>query len=283
MIVLPFAATNPNLKVLYPDPVIDKGTIFHWKPSKSGLSNYANGNIIPDLASWYSKQLLGITDETLLSSALSIPAFPTEFVVEKTPKGAIHFMVTQNTLAGGNRRANLPLSAPVRNYIDTNNTHRFCVYFVGRITRRATTTERPFFLFSTGSYTASYYFAMRSNPVTPASNNSLPNANATYQPSREPAIDTPFLFAVEVTAKTGTWDINGATALSGFMAGITGAATAGGHPSLMMYYSGASDLTVSGKAYSAKVNELLADFTQKFSEGGEYYGDSWTNPVSVLP
>jgi hypothetical protein len=275
-----FEVSTPNdFSILRADPLIDSGTILLWNPARSGQSSYTNGSVIPDVAADDSALLLGV-DKSQTNSALFVPTYPTEFLVEKTAKGALHLMATQNVLGGANRRTNLPLPQAVKNYIEANNTHKFYVSFVGRFTRKST-LEKAFFLLGRNSYTGNYYFYMRSSP-TSASNISGPSTGATYSPSNQPAVDVPFLFTVEVTAKVGTWDINGATTFSGLFQGDFSTAM-GGHPSLILYSATISDLTVSGKTATQKRAEEFALFTAAFAEGGEFHGDTWTNPAVALP
>jgi hypothetical protein len=277
MFQLPFVASDPRITVAYPDPIVDKGTIMHWDFTRSDLSTFADGSTFQDIAADSSSRLLQV-EKANLSSVLSVPNNPTEFLTEKTLKGGLHVITTQNILSNvtsSGRMTNLPLSAPVRSYMDDNRTHKYYVSIIGILTRRPT-TERPFFMFSATSYTANYNFYFRHNATA---SNSGPTTGATYSPSNFPNVGVPMLYTVEVIAKTGNWDINAVNARSGIFQGVFGNVSVGGLASFISYRATISDLTVSGKTATQKRAEDLAIFNELFKEGGRLNGDVWTPPT----
>lgn len=279
MYVLPFVASDPNIQVIYPDPIIDKGTVMMWDTSRSDASVFANGTVFNDLAMDTSYAMLG-ADKNSLSSALAVPNYPAEFLTERTTKGGLHVMTTQNVLSGlgaDGRMINLPLSSAVKSYMNNNSTHTFHVSFMGVFTRKPT-TERPFFMFGTTSYTTNYYFNMRQTSTNSSADNSMPSTNATYQPSRFPDVGVPFMFTIEVSAKTGTWDLTG-NIRSGIFQGVFSTVSAGGLASFIAYRVTINDLTVSGKTGATKRAEDLALFNSLFGSGGKFAGDTWTTPA----
>lgn len=275
-----FEVTTPNdFKILRADDSIDEGTILLWDPSRSGLASYVNGSIFPDIASEVSAATIGVSASSL-GATLAIPAIPSEFIVEKTLKGGLHIMATQNVLGGTARRTSLPLSNALKSYIDARPNNDYTVRFIGVFTRLPT-LEKPFFFFSRTSYTSNNYFYMRRNGNTTAGSGGGPSANAIYTPSNLPAVGVPFMWTTTFNSKSGTWDVltDPGAILSGLMVGDFGSPATGGHASLIMYQAEINNRTVSGKSAAQKQAEDLAYFNSLFATDGRLANDTWTTPA----
>ena len=284
MFKLDFETSTPNdFPILRPDPTIDSGTLLLWDPARSGIGAYANGTVFPDIASSVSSPIIGVAPSAL-SSPLSVSNYPTELLVEKTGKGGLHLMASQNAFGGNNRRALLPFSNALKTYIDSNQTNTYYVRFIGRFTRLPT-EEKPFFNFSRSGYAVNYYFYMRRNGTTSISSGVGPAAGASYSPNNLPPVGTPFMWTLTFNSKVAAtaWDVltDAGAALSGFIVGDLGsiADADGKHASLIMYQGAINSLTISGKTAAAKLAEDTAYFNSLFVEGGRFYNDTWTVPV----
>ena len=226
--------------------------------------------------------------------------------IEITPKGGIHVMYPQSLSLTSLEDYFTLLSTPssaIQNYIDSNSgtsgilpgdRHNFYVSTWQRCTRGAVnsgTYTRPWITYGDPN---DYLFQWQGNLGYPR-----PTSITDYYRSplwdfkANPNVNTPLYadFAVDGPWTVGDgdgenqpvyWAITGhgpfANSEGGWITGSRNVAE-----SRIIYRIYVEDLTESGRTY-AEVSALdRALFTEAFSVGGVFYGDTWSDPVTTNP
>ena len=283
--------------LLQVDPLESAGSLALYEPAHPAGPMAAgvpvNGTAIPNLLA--AKALTMIPTATAATLAGQV-ALGSSFTgakgrIERTGKGGIHLITSQNAGAGidVNTYARCESSALLGTFLNANPTHDIFYSIWARITRLsvAGTAANPLQSKMTNPTSAnSINFYSRTGaggdteyPNTAARIGYRHSANL-YPEALGPliqniAVDTATAWA----AATATVLMHGGT---GVVAGIA-ADYAKAH-SIVFYRAYLEDLTVSGRTY-AQVDALdIAEYTKQcVTAGGRYVGDTYSDPATLVP
>lgn len=273
--------------VVHEDIRINSGTILLIEPARDGPDG------IPSSLRNYAR------DEFLERSGIDVPSIMcvdtlsgvAGCLVERTNKGGIHGVVATDAFGSHSGRFRFAAATPeaVLQYIVDNPEHSYYFGMIGRVTRNATTSATTVGLGGIapianddGSTTSVLGVAQST------SNQNIGGRPATSNPllidrRTVPGDGVPYFCDVAVSG-------HAVPSLSVFTDGRgefftmgerSASSTASGHPSHIVYSCWLEDLTVSGRSYSEASAEGLAVFNDRFSAGGRYDGDTWTDPGDV--
>jgi len=284
MIKLQVAATDQTLPVLYPDSLLSPGSLVLLDASRLGIENsptsgdYALNNIAKDTSA-----IMTGSDETGVKPIYKLTGYAASGMkVERTAKKGLHVVMSKvNDVASQYLQIEMPLK--IRDYIAGNNGHKFYMSHWLRNTRLADTTTSAFAYFMQN--TSNYYYNA----------NALANTPDGATPSR-------WLGGKRSPGLAPWYNTTGNKFTSSGFTGVTGSPvnplgrlfyvgneTAYGsftiHKgwSMVLYRTYIEDLTVSGRTY-AEVEAIDFDlYTKAFDVGGRFYGDTFSDPATILP
>lgn len=288
MIKLPEAVTDLTLPKLYADPIMSDGSLVlldvgHSAGLVTGIP--ANNSKIINVAGDIAKILTGSAVlENMSPNVLNTLTSPSG-TVERTAKKGIHVIyskVGDANLLGWNIAFNA--DNDMKAYLLANASHDFFMSQWSRVTRAAGFDQMLSFMGLNKGFNDSILYNIRLN------NNTLGLELGKRSTGHTALGQTGVMlrnlgFKNYKTAGSYTLPAVGSTNFFPFSAGRdNGYATAnqGQYPSQVFYRYYLEDLTVSGRTY-AEVDAIdNAMYTAAFAEGGKFYGDTFSDPATVL-
>lgn len=272
--------TDTSLPIFYEEPLLTEGSLILYDPTHPHKI-YETGDTLPNIAGKKVNSLVsGNTDANIINSQMS----GANGKIEKTSKGGIHAIISESPDLNSIVAYEINLPDQIRDYILTNVNHKFYVSLWHRVTRAQANSIRRNF----GGYThndVNYLWVFDAQGDLPASGSTQyigahqtasgkENGNAYRSLAVQGAtngwgnISTPDGKAVFRVGQNSNWNY--------------GEGNQGAYPSQIFYRAYIEDLTVSGRTfeqvdaldYSLYVKEVL-------TEGGRYYGDTFTDPVAI--
>lgn len=293
-ILIDRAGTGP---VLDTDAILNTGSLLLIDPNH-GTSSWSSGvpqadTYLPNLAQDIARAAIGSSSAEVRPRLTVGSGQGSGFVLQRTPKGGLHGIVSQSALVTGNG-ARIDIPQAILDYINLNPNHRlFASLWLNttRISGNASASTQGWVagLGTTGTTAANYYhFSMRTDITRPNASTS-PNP-AGLIPSGGSGSDVAGVKRRNIGTSgivgTGTAPLLG----SAIQWGAFGILASGNQtpvtsfPSQVFYRFYLEDLTISGRTY-AQVDAIDSKmYTDKIlTSGGAYNGDTPNNPSSVLP
>lgn len=273
--------TKPGLPIAYNEPLLSAGSLMLLDPTHPmdpwGAGVPTDGAVLPNIAAGSLALLKPASTETQLNAEVN-NVFSQTGQFERTAKGGLHGIIKQNTYITPLESNGMFLKA-MREYIAANPTHNYYHGLYGRITRKDNNTVPN----AAGSLTGiintggTDYFTIR-----PASSNTLAAAPSAQRLNHTVVgSNTPGLFRV-----SGEFaNLAGTPGTSDLLVRWTNGHQQSGtvvNASWVLYSYYVEDLTVSGRTY-AQVDALrsAAYTADVLTAGGRYYGDTFTDPLTV--
>lgn len=294
-IMLSSAFTDTSLPVLRKDKILTAGSLFLFDPSHStdpiagvpanlATTPQTNGNI-PNIAWEEAAALIGSGSQATLAGTFNIAGQASNtLILERTPKGSLHGIVSQTNVAAV-VGAKVLLPNPVRQWLVDHPTHTYYMSLQFRPTRQAIVTglsgnvQPAKFLVSGSSVTAAPLGYLTTAGL-------FPNSSTLIGSEVSPGVDS--LAECFVAGAWAGWtgtapaalaNIGGAEFGFGALSGFTSASwynKAGSHVLRRFYLE---DLTASGRSFATVRDLDKANWTYEISAGGRWYGDTWTAPA----
>jgi len=271
--VLSGTFTDMSLPIIRNDALLSKGSLFLFDPSHSmgGFEGTASQTVVPNVA--WKEALALIPGET--ADSLSGKVFHNlaagEILVERTPKKGVHII---NSLLNqtADRNWHIQPSSKLAAYMVANGaTHKFYVsLWLGRTRRGVGPAGSTFHLFN--------------NPgnmfIAPSDGlNGIERLNYRATDDNGGAVPHQRFTNTDINGVTGapsTFQLG-----AGMLSNYTGATYRNKQNSVILYRAYIEDLTVSGRTY-AEVDALdYALYQAAFAAGGRYFGDTYTDPVTL--
>ena len=300
-----FVSTNSAVafsggKKIPPDKLMAAGTLMLVDPShsKGGFTGVpSNGSVITNIAADYAATLTGQAASTL-HPAWGTTANPTDLVVERTPKGGFHVMSSQSTQATG-RYVTLLLPSAIRDYMYAHMDNVFALTLWRRVARAANAAPNPYLYLGNAPGVNQGLITLIHTGASPTTTNAVRTLTG--------GANQNVVANMNEQIKAAGWSGNKPTNVSqigqNLAAWGTGAAGpwgSGGQnisPSSVLYRLAFEDLTATAAARTAagELNNTVAaryaefqsldsaDWAAAFAAGGRYYGDTWSDPATVIP
>ena len=266
---------NPDAPFLtYVDPIESKtGSLFLWDASLSQATPWTTsaGELVNSL-SIYSDNIVGSPTSMLKQIINTNNNVKTEI----TGKGGVHFISGQ--IASVSDRVFIQSNTALTNYLNSElvkASPSIYISFWRKFTRKALVNSPiTTYLISTGDFTL---HEQTSVAIT------VKSGDAERVPSialnSDTSVGTNYLSVFNPTSR-------GTTANRPLIAGVGGlepfpANT--GRPSYILYRVYIEDLSKSGRTYEQVKAIDDAEFAKAFGVGGKFYGDTWSNPATLLP
>lgn len=265
--------TDMSLPIIRNDALLSKGSLFLFDPSHSmgGFEGTASQTVVPNVA-WKEASAL-IPGET--ADSLSGKVFHNlaagEILVERTLKKGVHII---NSLINqtADRNWHIQPSSKLAAYMVANGaSHKFYVsLWLGRTRRGVGPAGSTFHLFN--------------NPgnmfIAPSDGlNGIGRLNYRATDDNGGAVPHQRFTNTDINGVTGapsTFQLG-----AGMLSNYTGATYRNKQNSVILYRAYIEDLTVSGRTY-AEVDALdYALYQAAFATGGRYFGDTYTDPVTL--
>ena len=271
--VLSGTFTDTSLPIIRNDALLSKGSLFLFDPSHSmgGFEGTASQTVVPNVA-WKEASAL-IPGET--ADSLSGKVFHNlaagEILVERTPKKGVHII---NSLLNqtADRNWHIQPSSKLAAYMVANGaTHKFYVsLWLGRTRRGVGPAGSTFHLFNNP----------RNMFIAPGDGlNGIGRLNYRATDDNGGAVPHQRFTNTDINGVTGaprTFQLG-----AGMLSSYTGATYRNKQNSVILYRAYIEDLTVSGRTY-AEVDALdYALYQAAFAAGGRYFGDTYTDPVTL--
>lgn len=285
---------NPNAPYLIKyDPIESRnGSLFLWDAGLNPLSGTpAIDATIPNLLSEYTpstgKSLVlkrGLFSETNHNAYIRR---------ELTSKGGMHFIVAQaysgatNVPIHNTLQANSELQEALRSNVMGANPNLF-ISIWQRLTRVAPEDSSigtsAYLSTPAGKSDFAFYKDVRFQNFT-VSSNSVATSFINKTDIDPTAIGLSNKHVMNIKGKAGAGvleDTQARFVIAGFD-GPWGGQYVNKSPSVIVYRIYVEDLTLSGRTYAQVKAIDDAEFAKAFAEGGRFYGDTWSNPATVLP
>lgn len=288
------------------DPMLSSGSMWLFDPSLDEgafVGVPANASVKPNVAWEKAAAVLGGGNATTLGTYAAVVNTNggADVLAERTPKGALHAILSQNSayVGGSNQGIIIEPNAAIQTYLDqhVDDDWFFSVWF--KVTRKPLTNppggdpavnSALQSVMHKAQNTSAYLFHMQNLDIAPASGtlgeSNLPSA----QIYSGVTLGEPLLRSVGTSAYTGTKPALGGGGLASQQYGLhvaLGSFDAWGYynngaaPSIALYRAYAENLTVSGRTYAqvAGIDRVL--FAAAFAPtGGAFSGDSYTDPAT---
>lgn len=255
--------TNPKFPVIRDDKALTAGSLFMFDPSHT-LSQFSgvptDGQLLYNLAWKEASDLIGSGDSDSLRATFR-NNLGAHGRFERTAKGGLYGIVSQVTKTNQNAKIQLPTA--VGNYLFTNPTRQYAIFFWGRLTRLRKVNDIREVLISVSPN------PLQNNLINSWFNNATGNQRLSFN---------------RPTGWVGT--PVGGSLLSNVPA--WGGADAYTHlnqldsSSFIIYRAHVIDVLASGKTFAQLEAEDAAMYAQMFGADGKFYNDTFTSP-DVLP
>ncbi|UOH76206.1 hypothetical protein MOW08_06805 [Acinetobacter schindleri] len=279
---------NAPFLALYDDIESKSGSLFLWDAQLAKLSALPDiGQPLPNVLSAFNHA----SDKAFTfvkGSSASTDAYAKR---ELTAKGALHFMVSQSfaeTISGlafFGIEANSALQAELFNKIMGGSSN---IYFsiwqrVTRIGQNRGGFYGPMIAYGPNTNNFAFYIQSKQNNIGVASGSTSESKLGVS--AVQSAALAPNLLKTNIKSFSGT-GITASTKLligSGVMAPWNVSQAQNESPSFAVYRIYIEDLSLSGRTYEQVKAIDDAEFNKEFGVGGRFYGDTWSNPATVLP
>lgn len=284
--------TNPDApSVLQYDAIESKGSLMLFdgaSPTAQFTGVPGVGSIIPNVFRENAKKLTG--DLTAVDLVVSAKSTASDFLVERTGKGGIHGIISQNSTTSNPYVYYLSSQSALSDYIRSNSLHQFYVSIWTRITRIG---------IQTGGSQSPFHFT---NNVTATGNNFWHMQEGVFWPSTGPTFVSRFSLPTAGDHSSSlTSSVPFTRFTNGSFIGHSGTMPTAANriqlgvgtfdawwslnfnkaPSRIIYRAYIEDLTVSGRTY-AQVHALdKALYDAAFAPGGKFHGDTYTSPSTI--
>lgn len=286
---IPTNFTDTSIPVLPADPLLPSaGALFltdltHLgEPWSSGVP--ANSSRVPNIAWKQAAAMLGSgTKESLAGEIYNVGLTGTKGLVERTPKGGLHAIVSPTVTTGSSDGFNIAVPDAVYNFMRTN-AHLYYASLWQRVTRAAsdpTGASKVMMQISTPSSWGVGLSQKANLAGTPLLGR--PVDESTTVPVFRNTSGVPIAaFATDaITALTPYLPGHRSLFLVGNRSN-TNSQSLGQAGSRIVYRVYLEDLTVSGRTYAQADAADYALFTKELlTVGGRYYGDTFTNPTTI--
>ncbi len=291
---------NPNapLITLY-DPIESRtGSLFLWDAQRNPLDAAPIvGSTIPNLLNDYPVA----TGKTMsfIGGSMSASEHDSYLATQLSAKKGIHFIASQartiditgsDTLFHG-IGADSALLAAIYNNVSSSN-KKLYVSIWERVTRISGVGVAPLFKYmgldsSTTSY-AAYLATNKALTSVAAGSKASSKLNLNYLDSNIVGAQNVQQFSIESIAGTGISAVNTPFKLvngkdAPWSGTAAGAQALNNSPSRIIYRIYIEDLNLSGRTYEQVKAIDDAEFNKAFAAGGRFYGDTWSDPATLLP
>ncbi|WP_163398149.1 hypothetical protein [Flavobacterium fluviatile] len=280
---LPDAVTDTNMPILYPDPIMSKGSLFLFDPSNSvggSPTILTNGGTVPNLAWKSAAEIIGSGNALTLAAKISTSGITSSTgILEMTNKKGVHFIYSKIN-GTSNTQWNCIFPDGIKTHLlNSWTTKKLYVSVWGQVTRIGDTNTSAFILIGNSSTFPSNYKTYFSRDST------LPNTNLGRRelPSIPNTVGKYFRNIAQA-GSTGTTPTNLASTIAQIKLGAGNAFgffEANKCDSRIIYRVYVEDLDISGRTYS-EVDALdKALYDEAFGTGGKYYNDTFTDPATL--
>lgn len=279
---------NAPFLALYDDIESKTGSLFLWDAQLSNLSTLpAIGQPLPNVLSAFNHA--ADKDFTFIKGdSASTDAYAKR---ELTAKGALHFIVSQafaETIVGRaffGIQANAALQAELFNKIMGGSPN---IYFsiwqrVTRISQNRGGYYGPMIAYGPNTNNFAFYMQSKQNNLAVGSG-SISESKLGTSAVQSSAL-APNLVKANVKSFSGT-GVTASTPLqigSGVMLPWNASQAQNESPSFAVYRIYIEDLSLSGRTYEQVKAIDDAEHTKAFAPGGRFYGDTWSDPATILP
>lgn len=288
---------NPNAPfiTLY-DPIESRtGSLFLWDAQRNPFDAVpVVGSLIPNLLNSYTtaagKAML------FIRGSMSAAEHNSYLATQLSAKKGIHFIASQartvdvtgpNTLFHG-IAADSTLLAAIYNNVSSANKNLY-VSIWERVTRISGAGVAPLFKYfdSSASNYAAYLTSNKASTVVPVGSQSASKLNLTYLDPNIVSKPNAQQFCIKSIGGTGVTPTTPFKLINGidtpWSGTIVGGMALNNSPSRIVYRIYVEDLTLSGRTYEQVKAIDDAEFNKAFAEGGRFYGDTWSDPATLLP
>lgn len=261
-------------------------------PDTSGVPA-ASGTVFTDLARSYAKTLIG-SDPGGLAVTNGVASNSAKSKVERTAKRGLHFMNSRTTQASPYEVLNVNLGTTRLAYINANPTHDFYLGAWFRVTRVGDSTyanpHLPFGLRKGNPTSTAGDRWLLVGPNTGANVNTITYNPLTSDTTRHGGVLTQrdgsgpgnYSFFVGVCALQAPASFTAIDAIVRMGAESSGPANK--FPSIVLWRLALIDLTADGRSFATISALDQAEYVQQvLTPDGYYYGDTMSNPATVLP
>lgn len=275
---------NAPFLALYDEIESKTGSLLLWDAGLSQEHSIETGVVLENLLQAYplasdkafSVAIGGSTAQAALSTK------------QLTPKGGLHFITSQayaGEAYGGEVFSGVRANAALRNYLASLANPNLYVSMWTRITRKAkgqAGKQAP--LLSYAQTTSNYLMFMQSTQ-TQIALNGVSTSKLNKTATSDDVVGVPNCYQGNVTGKSGTGVVSSTslTIGSGHYNPFSSITSLNEAPSFILYRIYVEDLSVSGRTYEQVKAIDDAEFNAAFAPGGRFYGDTWSNPSTVLP
>lgn len=269
---------------------VTAGPLLLWEPGNT-IAPYTGvpvSGLIPDLARTLATTTIG-ADPGDLAVTSSINNTGAKTKIERTAKGGVHIMASQLNQDTSYELWRLGLGSARLGYVNANAGHSYYLGAWFRKTRQ----------FGSGTLAAQPFGLQKGSPDSTAADRWLtagPNSTGSHITTGPVSGDSRLInlttvddgsngLLIFVGISTNATPASWTAALDQFVSvGAKSSGQANKYPSLVLYRAYLEDLTVSGRTGSTVAGIDRAEFVaQCQTSGGRYYGDTWSDPATVLP
>lgn len=279
---IPYAVTDTSIPKLYNDEVMSDGSILLLDASRITTA-LVNGNTYDNIAYSVASNFITGATSTELAPVLTIGGgvlSDTGKIIERTGKNGIHTIVSKINDVNGTSSLSFALPTKIKAYLLANPNNEIYVSVWSKNTRGGSLSSSPhYFGSSTSVYTHILTDAGRPDTgVRRLGALKVPN-DGTYFSGTSNKF---FAFGFKGSVGAITSGTSGYAYGAGRF-GIYGGAMVNTAASEIFYKVYMEDMTVSGRNF-AEVSALdKALYDEAFGVGGRFYGDTFSDPVTILP
>ena len=282
---------NPNApKLIKYDPIESRtGSLYLWD---AGLQKYSSlppiNDTLPNLLDPYAAATGNAFTIVKVGSATT----DTYCKRELTAQGALHFMVSQTFESAISSEAyfgvvsNSALRQVLYNKIMTASQNLYFSMWtrVTRVGKNTTNRYGPMVSYANGN-TSDYALYLQSKQINPSVGATSTSTSKLGVPAYNTAALAPNFYQANIKDYAGT-GVTPTTPLkigSGVMTPWNATQAQNESPSFAVYRIYIEDLSVSGRTFDQVKAIDDAEFAKAFGVGGRFYGDTWSDPATVLP
>lgn len=272
------------------DPIESRtGSVFLWDGGKQETSIVV-GSEIPNMLSTYQlakKMKISMGQGSSADHAL-------QYAIQKTTSGGLHFISAHAGTATG---STLPLFYAIESQVDLSeylysqvkNNPNLYISVWQKGTRTAVSESgkySPSLAYSSGSVNNSVALFEASSSTPSVSSSSKKNTKVAYTAKESAFVGLSNCIQMNILGEVGTGiDVNTRTLKigTGALSPFSRDQTINKCQSLIIYRVYIEDLNSSGRTYEQVKAIDDAEFNKAFGVGGRFYGDSWSDPMTVLP
>ncbi|MGN7766939.1 hypothetical protein ACTJJM_05485 [Stenotrophomonas sp. 22692] len=274
--VVPGPFTDASLPISSPDPIVVPGSLLLARAVD--LEGVTHGSTVTNVAAAYAEDLTGVDSSLGLVLSVSPEVAPH---VERTPKKGLHVAVSQSSALPSGSGASLVLPSWLIQYVLNNPTHIYYVSMWQWLTRQVVGTGNSL------GYTVVKPAGGAFDHLLAITNTGALGSNiAGYMTGN--ALGMQMLN--EAAGNNGITNVGGgdgfrAAARWGRLSPLnTNAADQLRLPSYIWYGTYMEDLTASGRTYNqVRASDVARMNAEIVTDGGLYFGDSFTPPASLAP